>query len=405
MNPPTLKPLEGNGSRSLVGAAGSGPRPGYGKAPDPDPEGLSLGTLAGLIVTFWTVYGLLLGAILLGVMAARAISPVTIFGFALGGAYLWALLSLPIFWVVREVQRKVSLRGIGWALLGAIGLTTALFVSTAVSGIAHLAAPDLNEIGFTVMFRYRLPHDLLAAMLVLAAGAARDYLQTLRERQREAAALQSQLIESRLSTLRAQLNPHFLFNTLNAIGGIATSDPRRAQRILSQLSDLLRYMLYGSTEQEITLDAELGTLRRYFDILELRYDSLLKTSVTCDPEIRDALVPNLILQPLAENALKHGIGRAGRGWIEARAERDGEHLILTIADSGPGRKALPPRPGGEVNGGFGLRHVRERLVQLYGPDHRLDLHSRGPDGMTVEVRIPYHTQPASVLGNAGSFDQ
>src|SRR5690606_1481269 len=157
------------------------------------------------------------------------------------------------------------------ALLLVVGVLVSAVVAAVVSGGAYFAYDELTEIGFVAMFRYRLPVDSMASLVVVTAGLARTYLDDLHLRERETVALRAQLVESRFDSLRAQLNPHFLFNTLNAVAGLATTDPQRVQQILTQLSDLLRHTLTGSADQETTLEAELRLLRQYLDILELRY--------------------------------------------------------------------------------------------------------------------------------------
>jgi two-component system LytT family sensor kinase len=197
--------------------------------------------------------------------------------------------------------------------------------------------------------------------------------------------------------LRAQLNPHFLFNTLNAVSALATIDPERVQRIIAQLSDLLRYMLAGSTAAEITLEEECALLKRYFEILELRYGEWLSTRIEREPDTAMALVPNLILQPLADNAVKHAIGLAGEGSIVVRACREGETLVLSVEDSGPGQIGGTARSEETGSGGFGLRQAHERLVQLYGNEGSIRLIPTPAGGMVAEISIPFHTTP--VLGD------
>src|SRR5690606_29903368 len=147
-----------------------------------------------------------------------------------------------------------------------------------------------------------------------------EYFLRYRARQAEANALRAQLVESRLEMLRAQLNPHFLFNTLNAVSALVAKDPKGVRRMIELLSEMLRHTLDGPSDPEVTVAEELEMLERYLDILEIRFAGRLQTRIVTDPEVRDALVPNLILQPLAENAMKHGVGRnGGHGRIEVEA--------------------------------------------------------------------------------------
>ena len=207
----------------------------------------------------------------------------------------------------------------------------------------------------------------------------------------QSAALQAQLAEARLAVLRTRLNPHFLFNTLNAVSALVATDPRGVRNMIAHLSELLRYALSDTNEQEIPLRDELTLLRLYLKILETRYQGRLRTIITANAEAQDALVPNLILQPLVENAVKHAIDRAGgHGTIEVYAGRVGDDLVMTVRDTGPRGGATASN---DTNG-VGLRLTRDRLTELYGAAQRLDLEPatcRAHDGMTARVVLPYHT--------------
>src|SRR5690606_17621371 len=233
---------------------------------------------------------------------------------------------------------------------------------------------------------------------------AADIYRRYRARQREAGELQAQatrlqaqsaelhaqLSEARLTMLRTQLNPHFLFNTLNAVSALVAKDPRGVRDMIGLLSELLRHSLKESRDQEIPLDEELRLLRLYLEILEIRYQGQLRTDVIVDPGARDALVPNLILQPLVENAMKHAIERAGgHGTIAVQASRSDDELVLTVRDSGPGDETSVP--AGDV-GGVGLRLTQARLAELYGSDARLNLEPVNGGGMVAEIALPYHTR-------------
>jgi two-component system, LytTR family, sensor kinase len=200
----------------------------------------------------------------------------------------------------------------------------------------------------------------------------------------EAAELHAQVTDARLNALRTQLNPHFLFNTLNAVSTLVDEDPPGARRMIARLSDLLRHTLDGD-EQEIPLARELEMLRRYLDIMEVRFQDKLEVSIETEPSLHDALVPNLVLQPLVENAFRHGLGlmqTAGR--VTVRAVRDDGDLVLTVRDNGRG-------PANPVREGVGLTNTRARLTQLYGARQQLALTAAEGGGAVVEVRIPYHT--------------
>jgi sensor histidine kinase YesM len=206
--------------------------------------------------------------------------------------------------------------------------------------------------------------------------------------QAETARLHAQLADARLGALRAQLNPHFLFNTLHAISSLVERDPRGVRRMIARLSELLRYSLEESNEQEIPLRQELAFLDRYLEIMRIRFQGTLEVTVDVDPEVQDALVPNLVLQPLVENAVKHGVSKLeGAGRITISARRSGDRTIMTVHDNGPGFGEADA-PGDE---GVGLRNTRERLAQLYGAAQGLSLREPPEGGLVAEIIVPFHT--------------
>src|SRR5690606_6469178 len=225
---------------------------------------------------------------------------------------------------------------------------------------------------------------------VMAAGFARDFFVRNREREKEtvhlhahAAQLQAQLAEARLEALRMQLNPHFLFNTLHAVSSLVERDPRGVRRMIARLSELLRYTLSGDADQEIPLEQELDFLRRYLDIMEIRFQGNLEVELQIDPDVFGALVPNLIMQPLVENAVKHGVGnKVGVGRIELIARREGDDLLLGVRDDGPGLTAIAEATNGD---GVGLRNVRARLEELYGENQALTFHEAEGGGLLARI--------------------
>jgi two-component sensor histidine kinase len=254
--------------------------------------------------------------------------------------------------------------------------------------------------------------DFVVLLSALAAASARGWVLRERDRreasrQREAllraeseraradsAQLEAQLAEARLDALRRQLDPHFLFNTLNAVSALVERDPRGVRRMIGQLSDLLRHSMDGASVPEVPLRAELDLLERYVDIMRVRFENLA-IETRADPRTLDALVPNLILQPLVENAIRHGIEpRAEGGRVVVETLLDGDTLVLRVHDDGAGRVVWPPQGG--AGRGVGLRNTEARLAQLYGTAQRLTV---GPDpagGMLAEVHLPYHTSAEGV---------
>ena len=207
--------------------------------------------------------------------------------------------------------------------------------------------------------------------------------------------MRSQLAESRLEALTAQLQPHFLFNTLQGISTLITRDPIAADRMLTNLSDLLREVLRRGEKREVELTEELRVLESYLDISRARFGDRLTVSVAVDEAAERALVPFFILQPLVENALHHGISsHAGAGSIEIAAQRVNGQLRLRVSDDGPG--TVTP----DAQRGIGLANTRARLRELYGAAHSLDLGRPPEGGFRVDVTIPYRERVPSTAGAA-----
>ncbi|HEX6617030.1 MAG TPA: histidine kinase [Gemmatimonadales bacterium] len=209
--------------------------------------------------------------------------------------------------------------------------------------------------------------------------------------QRQAAQLAASLGAARLDALRAQLQPHFLFNTLNAISVLTVDDPPRAKRMVLRLSDLLRRSLDGGAAHEVPLAAELEMLDAYLGIQRERFGDRLRVRLEIEPEVRSALVPALLLQPLVENAIRHGLedGAAGRGAIVVAARRRGDVLEVLVRDDGRGLPAAAT-----ARDGIGLANTRERLLRLYRDRQQLELRAPPGGGTAVEVTLPFHTEPA-----------
>jgi two-component system, LytTR family, sensor kinase len=304
---------------------------------------------------------------------------------------IWALLTIPIWWLTSRYAIEGG-RRVGRVLLFvAMGLLLALLVDETLLRVREQLMQELGR------FRRRPPpplfvglgilDDLMVYFAILGSGIARDYFLRYQARLAETMALQAQLAQARLDVLRTQLNPHFLFNTLNAVSALVERDPRGARRMIARLSDLLRYTLEESTEQEVPLHRELDLLGEYIELMQIRFQDRLTVRIDVADEVRNALVPNLILQPLVENAMKHGIGRiTGAGTILLTARREGEALVVTVTDNGPG-------PGGGA-AGVGLTNTNARLRQMYGASANVVLASVAPRGTEARLVLPYHVTPA-----------
>ena len=192
---------------------------------------------------------------------------------------------------------------------------------------------------------------------------------------------------AQLAALRAQINPHFLFNSLNSIAHLIHTDPEKAEACVERLAEMFRYVLHRADRDFVPLAEELQMTRAYLDIERARFDDRLRVETRVDPRSLHHLIPNLVLQPLVENAVKHGLSRKlGAGTVSIDASVDGELLTLAVADDGPG---MPERLLGEVwDRGVGLRNLRDRLERLYGPEHPPVIESVPGLGTVVRLQLP-----------------
>ena len=228
--------------------------------------------------------------------------------------------------------------------------------------------------------------DLLAYWASIGVIHAILYHHESRERQLEAARLDGALRLAELENLRAQLQPHFLFNTLQSISTLIHRDPSAADRMLTDLADLLRLSLRHAAAQEVPLRDELGFLERYLDIMRTRFGDRLTIDVEAAPDTLGAMVPSLVLQPLVENAIRHGMAdRTDAGRVTVRAARLNGALRLEVEDDGPGLAAVPAADGN----GVGLANTRGRLARLYGDAGRVERTSAPGGGHAVRVTVPY----------------
>ena len=229
--------------------------------------------------------------------------------------------------------------------------------------------------------------------LILSAATARDYSRHFQAEQLKTLQLNAALADSRLSALKMQLHPHFLFNTLNSISTLMHEDVRAADEMVARLGDFLRLTLENSGEQVVTLAQEMNFINCYLEIENVRFGERLTLERKVAPEVLQARVPNLILQPLIENAIKHGISRQIRpGKISIRAGRTGEKLQLQVEDDGPGLQN--GNAGGA--GGIGLANTRARLFNLYGDNQRVEMKNAEPQGLIVTVEIPFETNTKNI---------
>src|SRR5262249_36077174 len=226
--------------------------------------------------------------------------------------------------------------------------------------------------------------------LVVGLNQAIDYYRLYRDRELLASNLESRLVQTQLEAMKMQLHPHFLFNALNSISVLMRRDVELADRMLVQLSNLLRAMLTKNTAHEIKLRQELEVLGSFLEIEQVRFQDRLQVRMDIDPAALDSLVPQLFFQPLVENAIRHGIAtRDGGGVINIHVERDDGQVLLRVQDNGPGWD--PAR--GELVEGIGLSNTRSRLQHLYGAGGRFEVKNAEGGGLIAAAALPFHTEP------------
>jgi hypothetical protein len=239
--------------------------------------------------------------------------------------------------------------------------------------------------------------DGFAYVALIGLAHAGVFYRRYREREQQAVLLESRLNQARLRALQTQLQPHFLFNTLNGIATLLRRDPATAEEMLLSLSDLLRISLSSSDRQEIPLREEMDFLGRYLAIQRMRFGDRLRVTEEIEPSAMDCLVPALLLQPLVENAIRHGLEPSGKpGELRIAGARDGAWLRLTVEDDGVG---LPP--GDKNRAGVGLANVRERLAALYGGAHEFNIAERSGGGVVVNIKLPARASVDALARNEG----
>jgi signal transduction histidine kinase len=314
------------------------------------------------------------------------------------GAYT-ALLLFPIMlWLVRRfrIRQNDWWRTIPLNLLVMVGFSVSHTTLMAITRklLAPLFGFGAYDYGI-MLYRYPMEFskDVIGFWSVLAVIYIVDSYRESRDRQIATAELEARLAEAQLQNLRLQLQPHFLFNALNTISSVMHEDVNRADVMLTQLSDLLRQTLRSADSQEVPLEEEISLLKNYLAIMEARFGDELNVDFSVEPALASALVPQLLLQPLVENSIRHGRdAHATRLDIHVRAHRDNGNLLLQVSDNGPG---IPDLNKGSWRKGVGLSNTEERLEGLYGRNHEFLLENSDHRGLTVTVRLPFHTAEAT----------
>jgi two-component system LytT family sensor kinase len=311
--------------------------------------------------------------------------------------FIWAAFSPLVFWIARKFPIERPQR----IMHGLMHIFACLLVSTThralyllIGWLLHVAAyqrlASLQEL-YSYLFLFNLPTGFMSYATILMFTQVVGYYRRHRDEELKISRLNTELAEAKLraaeaqlGALKMQLQPHFLFNTLNSISALLDEEPEAADRMLARLGDFLRMTLQNSGAQEAPLQQELEFLRCYLDIERVRFDRRLNVAFSIDPEVLEARVPNLILQPLVENAIKHGIaGSPAKGLIEIEATRAGSQLRLRVRDNGAGDPVA-----GSAKEGVGLANTRARLEQMFGPQHSFEFGYVDGKGFEVCIQIP-----------------
>lgn len=317
----------------------------------------------------------------------------------------WALLTPVIFELTRRmpIRPPRRLRHVGVHALIASGLAVVFSaVLTALGGWVGTAGEDPYLERLARALGAAMPSIWMVYAALVAIGMGIDLRRRFRRGQLQRERLERRLAEAQLSALRMQLQPHFLFNTLHAISSLMDEDVPAARRMIARLSELLRITLASDGEPEVPLEREIEVLERYLDIERVRLGDRLTVDYEIDEGALTATVPTLLLQPLVENAVRHGVAPVSRpGRIRIAARIEGDDLCLEVADDGPGFDA--GRALAEGEGGIGLANTRARLEQRYGSAASLELATGAGRGLTVSLRLPASRamEGASVAESSG----
>ncbi|HEX8690800.1 MAG TPA: histidine kinase [Longimicrobium sp.] len=375
----------------MTNPAPAAPAPA-GAVPSPRPR-----RLHPLLVLFlvWTCVGLFFGArryINVFLFDGRLLTDLRPLAANLFDAYFWAPVTLLVFWLVRRFRFTRR----GWPLAVLVHVVMALslaFVSVLLNiWFSHVLWPN-RPATFRDYFQLPFYINIQWYVVITIVWYAIEYARRYHDREVQAAQLGTRLAEARLEALKMQIQPHFLFNTLHSISELVHEDAEAADRMITRLGDLLRLTVDNAQTHEVTLAQEMEFLEAYLEIQRTRFQDTLEVELSIAPDTLDALVPNLVLQPLVENAIRHGVGaRGGVGRIAVSAAREGDRLTLEVRDNGAGLSAAP---GPRAREGVGVSNTRARLEQMYGARQRFELKNGSGGGAVATVTIPFRLAPAA----------
>jgi two-component sensor histidine kinase len=312
--------------------------------------------------------------------------------FSLSEWYLWALLAPGVIALARRLSLERGHRARNLAIHAAFSVGVAL----AHWGLNNLCRHYVLGFPGAVSLVYTFHSNLVTYWVLVGATCGYDYYVRYRRGELHAAQLSAELAQAELQALRTQLHPHFLFNTLNGIATLVHRDPEAADQMIARLSALLRLTLEGVGLQEVPLAKEIDFLKSYLEIEKVRFGDRLTVEMQIAPEVLGARIPYLILQPLVENAIRHGIApRSQPGRVEIRAAPENGSLVLEVRDNGPG---LAAGPESSPRQGMGLSNTRSRLEKLYGVRQHFEIKNGAHGGFVVSLSFPL--QPADGDGDA-----
>jgi hypothetical protein len=345
-----------------------------------------------LVAGLWTVYAVISAKHTVLVLAMsegeeHARPMVDFLPWAFSTMWFWAALTPGIVWLARRfrIDRPRWGRRVVYHLAFAFAIA---FIDAAWDMWVRPYVIEYPRRPLLVAFLNQVDSNLFQYFVIVAVTHSLDYYRLYRERRLQAAELGAELARAQLEVLKMQLQPHFLFNTLNSIAELVHEDAHAADRMVTRLGDFLRLSLDHAGRQEVPLRQEIQFLHAYLDIERIRFGDRLRVRQDVAGETLDALVPNLVLQPLVENAIRHGIAAHARsGMIEITARRRGDRLELEVGDNGGG--LLAPADG--LQEGVGLGNTRSRLQRLYGEAHSLMLRNRTMGGVIVTLTMPFRT--------------
>lgn len=345
----------------------------------------------GLIWGIWTIVALFFSSQVY-VMNYAEKQPMRYSEFILqaSACYLWALATPLVLWLARRfrIDRSNWLRRAGLHLVISIVLTATLIASHFILYMVFMGrAGNIVPLRMANFIYYNLDRWVLFYWVILLLNHAFNYYHSYRKGELKAAQLHTQLVQSQLEALKMQVHPHFLFNTLHSISALLSRDTEAARKMITRLGDFLRLTLENSGSMEVTLQQEIEFLHGYLEIERIRFQDRLTTEIKVDPEVLDVRVPNLILQPIVENAMRHAIGNSSSGRVEVTAAPRNGVVRIEVKDNGPGiqtDRALEARRGR----GLGLANTRARLAGLYGDAATFELSNDPAGGLVVTLEIP-----------------